>query len=225
MPTIVLGEFCDPYLKCNGRKRLWSSHWAFWRSHYFTQVLRFQSGSLNGAIETGHFPVDVIGFQFSQLDVLVALSWLYLFTLMLNGMVRYKLNVKKGEIGESTLLHLRSDLYRNWRRTAKCRSKAGVIPMATGEIEPIGGFAGDVFATPAFQGGTLLTVLLFMFVQDPILGAASMTVIPLQILIIPIFQARVNERMRRRIQAVRVWGDILGEPLETIVKRDTSNKT
>lgn len=180
---------------------------------------------VNGAIESGHFPVDVIGFQFSQLDILVALSGLYLLTLMLNGMVKYKLNVKKGEIGERTLLHLRFDLYRNWRKTAKCRRRADVIPMATGEIEPIGGFAGDVFATPVFQGGTLLTVLLFMFVQDPILGAAAMTLIPLQILIIPILQARVNERMRRRIKAVRDYGDILGEQVETIVTRDTSNKT
>ena len=42
--------------------------------------------------------------------------------------------------------------------------------MVNSEVEPLGGFVGDSIALPAFQGGTLLTILVFMFVQDWMLG-------------------------------------------------------
>jgi len=42
-----------------------------------------------------------------------------------------------------------------------------VIAMMTGELEPVGGFIGEAFALPISQGGTLLTIFVFMFVQDP----------------------------------------------------------
>ena len=42
--------------------------------------------------------------------------------------------------------------------------------MVNSEVEPLGGFVGDSIALPAFQGGTLLTILIFMFIQDWMLG-------------------------------------------------------
>lgn len=180
---------------------------------------------VNGAIESGHFPIEAFGLQFSQLGLLAGLSSLYLCAILLGGIVKYRINMKKGEIGEHTLLHLRLALYREWRRTPRNERRADVIPMATSEIEPIGGFAGDVLATPVFQGGTMATVLLFMFVQDPILGAAAMTLVPLQLCIVPMLQAKVNERMSRRIVAVRSYGDILGEQMADHQSRHAGRRT
>ncbi len=62
--------------------------------------------------------------------------------------------------------------------------------MITSEVEPLGGFIGDAFAQPAFQGGTLLTIILFMFMQDPILGLASVALYPMQGYVIPKLQRR-----------------------------------
>jgi len=36
--------------------------------------------------------------------------------------------------------------------------------MLTGELEPVDGFIGEAFGPPISQGGTLLTILVFMFV-------------------------------------------------------------
>ncbi len=48
-----------------------------------------------------------------------------------------------------------------------------LIPMITAEVEDVGVFIGEAIATPAFQGGTLLVYAVFIFVQDPFLGAAA----------------------------------------------------
>jgi hypothetical protein len=57
-------------------------------------------------------------------------------------------------------------------------ASGATIAMMTGELEPIGGFVGGAFALPISQGGTLLTIFVFMFVQDPILGAAAVAQSP-----------------------------------------------
>ncbi|MDE4193471.1 ABC transporter ATP-binding protein [Phaeobacter gallaeciensis] len=180
---------------------------------------------VNGAIESNHFPVDVFHFQYTQLEFLGLLSILYLIALIVSGAIKYCINIKKGEIGERTLLRLRLVLYRAWRRAPEGQRRTEVIPLSTSEIEPIGGFAGDVLATPVFQGGTLVTVLLFMFIQDPILGAAAMTLVPVQLFIIPILQRWVNKRMRARIRAVRAFGDVLGEQTGDVSGRYITRKT
>lgn len=180
---------------------------------------------VNGAIDSGHFPIDVFGLHLSQLGLLFTLSSLYLCALFLGGLIKYQINVKKGEIGEYTLLRLRLQLYRTWRAIPLRRRKTDIIPLAATEIEPIGGFAGDVLATPVFQGGTLLTVLLFMFMQNPILGAATLTLVPLQLIVVPILQKRVNNRMRARIFAVRNIGDDLGEQTKRLFVPETGRKT
>ena len=65
--------------------------------------------------------------------------------------------------------------------------------MVNSEVEPLGGFVGDSIALPAFQGGTLLTILIFMFIQDWMLGLAAIALYPIQGYIIPKLQWHVNQ--------------------------------
>jgi len=51
---------------------------------------------------------------------------------------------------------------------------------------------GDAVASPVFQGGQMLTIMLFLFVQDPLLGLAAVALIPLQAWLIPRLQLQVN---------------------------------
>ncbi|URF49224.1 ABC transporter ATP-binding protein (plasmid) [Dinoroseobacter shibae] len=180
---------------------------------------------VNGAVEPNHFPIDVFDSQYTQLEFFGLLSVLYLISLIVSGAIKYCINVKKGEIGERTLLRLRLVLRRAWRRAPEGQRRTEVIPLSTSEIEPNGGFAEDVLASPVFQGGTLVTVLLFMFIQDPILGAAAITLVPVQLFIIPILQRWVNKRMRLRIHTVRAFGDALGEQTGAVSGRDITRKT
>jgi ABC-type multidrug transport system fused ATPase/permease subunit len=88
--------------------------------------------------------------------------------------------------------------------------------MITAETEPLGGFIGDSVALPAFQGGTLLTILIFMFIQDPILGAAAVSLYPIQTYVIPKLQRRVNSLRKERTVKVRKLSERIGEVVNGI---------
>ena len=90
-------------------------------------------------------------------------------------------------------------------------SQGEIIPMITAEVEPLGGFIGDSIALPVFQGGTLLVYLVFIFMQDPILGAAAVSLYPFQGWLIPRLQRKVNQLGKQRVRAMRQISDRIGE--------------
>src|SRR5437764_10741163 len=96
-------------------------------------------------------------------------------------------------------------------------SSAQIIPMITSECESLGGFIGDAFVTPAFQGGTLLTIIVFMFLQDPVLGAAAVALYPVQGYAIPKLQRKVYQLGKRRVRTVREVADRVHESAAGIV--------
>ncbi|MCB9959399.1 MAG: ABC transporter ATP-binding protein/permease [Rhodospirillaceae bacterium] len=165
--------------------------------------------------EPGDFPVSLLGFEFGQITYLMVLSGLFLFLVCLNGAFKYYINVYRGIVGERLLRRLRHDLYfrilrfrlPHFRRV----SQNEMIPIITGEVEPIGGFGGDAFALPVFQGGTLLVYLFFIFVQDFFLGLAAIALYPVQAWVIPKLQYHVNQLGKRRVRTIRQVADRIGE--------------
>src|SRR3546814_13800013 len=85
--------------------------------------------------------------------------------------------------------------------------------MLVQEVEPIGGFAGDAFVLPMFQGGTILTIFLFMLLQDPVLGTTAVTLLPVQLALIPRLQRRINDLARRRDYDMRGLGSANGREI------------
>ncbi|MEQ8966973.1 MAG: ABC transporter transmembrane domain-containing protein [Azospirillaceae bacterium] len=164
------------------------------------------------------FPIDLFGlgfFQLEQIPYLFTLSGLFLFLVVLNGGFKYYINVYRGQLGERMLRRLRFELYSRVLRFRlpqfKRMSSGEIIPMITSEVEPMGGFIGDAFALPAFQGGTLVVYIAFIFIQDPILGAAAISLYPVQGYIIPKLQRRVNQLGKQRVLTVRRLADRVGE--------------
>jgi ABC-type multidrug transport system fused ATPase/permease subunit len=139
---------------------------------------------INHAIGGKNFPQEFLGFAFGQIPYLVLLCSVFLVLVLINGWFKYHLNVRKGRVGERMLRRLRYDLFerllrfpmRHFDRTAT----GEIIAMLTAELEPVGGFIGDAFALPIAQAGTLLTIFIFMFVQNPLLGAAAIALYPIQ---------------------------------------------
>ena len=179
--------------------------------------------------DAGPFPVPFAGMELNQVEFLLTLSFLFLALVCINGGFKYYINVYRGQLGERMLRRLRYDLYTRVLRFRLPRFKrmsAGeIIPMVTQEVEPIGGFVGDAYALPVFQGGTLLVYLGFIFIQDPILGAAAIALYPMQAYIIPKLQRHVNQLGKRRIRAVRQLSDRIGETVAAtgeIHAQDTS---
>ena len=166
---------------------------------------------INNALAEEHLPQEYFGEMISQVGHLFILCAAYLAAIVANGALKFYINLFKGRVGERLLRRLRLTIFRLWRAGAGSVQRAEVIPLITQEVEPIGGFAADAFALPVFQGGTFLTILVFMFVQDPILGAAAITLLPLQLALIPRLQRKINGLSRARVKEVRFLGGRLGE--------------
>ena len=180
-----------------------------------------------GAKGETEFPVTFLGFEFEQLEYLWTLSGLFLALVFINGGFKFWINVYRGRLGELMLRRLRYELYTrilrfpipHFRRV----SQGEIIPMVTQEVEPLGGFIGDSISLPAFQGGTLITILFFMFVQDPILGLAAIALSPVQAYIVPKLQRRVNALGKERVRTVRVLSDRIGESISGVQEIHANN--
>lgn len=161
------------------------------------------------------FPVTVLGFEFDQVSFLFLLCGLFLLIVAFNQAFKYLINVYKGLTGERMLRRLRYDLYARILRFPlphfRKVSQGELIPMITAEVESIGGFIGDAFALPIYQGGILLVTLTFLFVQNPIMAAAAIVMYPVQFYVIPKLQRKVRGFGRERVRLVRRLSDRVGE--------------
>ncbi|NIO43805.1 MAG: hypothetical protein GTO41_28800, partial [Burkholderiales bacterium] len=124
--------------------------------------------------------VDVFGYEImrlGQVPLLLLFCLVFLFAVLVAGGLKYQLNVYKGLLGERLLRQLRRELCSRILRFPLAHfrkiSPGELNAMITAEVEPLAGFIGDAFALPLLQGGLLLTAMLFIFVQDPILGIAA----------------------------------------------------
>src|ERR1700756_4315371 len=172
---------------------------------------------VNRAISGKDFPQKFMGWDFDQIPYLLVLCCIFFALVLINGWFKLHLNVRKGQVGERMLRRLRYQLYERVLRFPLShfdRTATGqVIAMLTGEVEPVGGFIGDAFALPISQGGTLLTIFVFMFVQDPILGAAAVAFYPLQGYLIPKMQRIIRRLGRERVRKVRGLSDRIPETI------------
>ena len=168
---------------------------------------------VNNALEAPRFPIDIFERAVDQVTFLLLLCGLYLLAILLNGLNKYALNVFKGYVAERFLRRFRLLVYRQWQQGSNPTVQSEIVPILAQEVEPVGGFAADVLTLPILQGGTLLTILLFMFIQDPVLGAAALTVLPIQLVVLPKLQRRVNVLSRTRIKEVRQLGRQLSDQL------------
>ena len=170
---------------------------------------------INQAIGGRDFPQRVLGYELEQIPFLLLLCGIFLALVFVNGGFKYFINVYRGVVGERMLRRLRYLLFGRVLRFPlpqfRKTSQGEIVSMITAETEPLGGFIGDSLALPAFQGGTLLTILTFMFIQDPILGFAAISLYPIQTYIIPKLQRRVNLLRKERIVKVRKLSERIGE--------------
>jgi putative ABC transport system ATP-binding protein len=175
---------------------------------------------INKAISNKDIPSDIFGISVDQIDYLMVLSGLFLILVCVNGAFKFYVNVFRGQLGERMLRRLRFDLYARVLRFPlpyfRRVSQGEVIQMVTAEVEPLGGFVGDSIALPAFQGGTLLTILIFMFVQDWVLGLAAISLYPIQGYLIPKLQWHVNQLGKARVRNVRRLSEKIGESISGI---------
>ncbi len=172
---------------------------------------------INGAISGKHFPQAFLGLELGQIPYLLVLCGIFLALVLINGWFKLHVNVRKGQLGERMLRRLRYELYERLLRFPLHhfdRTATGqIVAMVTAELEPVGGFVGEAYAVPISQAGTLLTILFFMFVQNPVLGAAALAFYPLQGYLIPKMQRIIRALGRARVRKIRGLSDRIGEAI------------
>ncbi|HVF63727.1 MAG TPA: ABC transporter transmembrane domain-containing protein, partial [Casimicrobiaceae bacterium] len=170
---------------------------------------------VNRALGGKDIPSDLFGWEPTQIGYLMFLSFALLALITLNGAIKYWLNVYRGVVGERMVRRLRYQLYEAVLRFPlphfKKTSAGEIIPMITAETDPIGGFIGESIALPVFQGGVLVTYMLFIFMQEFWLGVAAVALYPLQAWLIPRLQRRINQLSKRRILTTRELSDRIGD--------------
>ena len=170
---------------------------------------------INDAIGAASETVVVLGFEFSQIQFLMALCFGYLGAVLAHGLLKMRLNTMKGVTAERLLRRFRFQLIsrmlrfpRNYFRTT---SQGELVSMVTSEAEPMGGLMGDMVAQPVFQAGQMLIIVVFLFLQSVWFGLAGIALIPLQAYVIPILQRRINLLNKDRIKQVRAFSSEIGE--------------
>ncbi|MEM9784219.1 MAG: ABC transporter ATP-binding protein, partial [Pseudomonadota bacterium] len=170
---------------------------------------------INDAIGGGEGMRPVLGVEFTQLQFLALLCGGFLLAVLGQGLMKMQVNTMKGVLAERLLRRFRYTLIhrilrfpqREFRRTSQCE----LVSMVTAEAEPLGGIMGDLVAQPVFQGGMMLTIVTFLFLQNPWLGLAAVALIPLQAWLIPMLQRRINLLNKARVREVRRLAEQIGE--------------
>ncbi len=195
---------------------------------YFT--LEIPKIIINEAIGGTGISRTLNGIPIDDVSYLLILSGLFLFLVFINGGIKYAMNVYRGILGERMLRRLRYQLYTRILRFPlphfKRVSQSEIIPIVMAETEPLGGFIGESFSLPAFQGGLLITYLFFIFNQDIFLGFAATALYPFQLWLVPKLQLKVNKLARQRLLVARQLSRQIGSSVSgitEIVAHDTTH--
>ncbi|MGB3391225.1 MAG: ABC transporter ATP-binding protein [Pseudaminobacter sp.] len=170
------------------------------------------------------------GFQLNRQETLFALSLVFLFLVVVNGLFKFYINTYKGRLGERMLRRIRFYLVDRVLRFPphhfKRVKQAEIATMVKDEVEPLGGFIGDAFVQPALLGGQALTAMVFIMIQNFWLGMIAAVIVCIQIVLIPRMRRRLLILGRERQLTARALSGRVGEIVDgigTIHIHDTSN--
>jgi putative ABC transport system ATP-binding protein len=171
------------------------------------------------------------GFQLDRFQMLMALSGVFLLLVIINGLFKLYINTYKGRLGERMLRRMRYELVDRIVRfppsVFKRMKAAELATMVKDEVEPLGGFIGDAFVSPALLGGQAITAIVFILVQNLWLGLMAVGMIGIQGFIIPIMRRRyIIPLGRQRQLTARQLAGRVGEIVDGIAAvhvHDTSN--
>jgi len=158
------------------------------------------------------------GIELDRISYLLALSFLFLTLVLINGAFKYVINIRKGILGERILRRMRYQLFATLLRfrpeDIRSVKPSEAASMIKDEVDPIGGFVGDAFIQPVFLGTQALTALFFIMVQNSWLGLIALAVVMVQAVVIPYLRREQIRLGRERQVASRHLAGRIGEVVE-----------
>lgn len=185
---------------------------------------------VNDALGAGNepvsFPTEFLFMSMDQHSYLMALCVIFISMIIINNWLKFILNTQIGLTSERMMRRLRYTLFESVMRFRIRRfqhmKQGEIVQSVMGEVEALSGFFGEVISTPVWQGGMLLVYMTFIFVQDPMLGAAAVALYPIQGFLIPKLQKKVVRLNRERVTNVRRIADNIGESVGAMEDIHTS---
>lgn len=155
-----------------------------------------------------------------NLHYLFALCGAYLVVLLIQGGLKYLLNVSRGSLVERIAFQLRGHVFKLLVEEPLKRpenpskiDKGAVVSITSSEVEEVAGFVGDSISFPLLQAGTALGTLGYLFWVQPEIAAFAVALFVPQIVIVPLGQRRINRwaaihaRLLRKLGGTIVSGD------------------
>lgn len=161
---------------------------------------------------------DALGRR--EMSTLIWLAAAYLVVMLVQGGLKYVLNVKRGRVVEEMVRRLRMGIYAASLAPRPAVAdpdepppeKGALVSMVAAEAEDLGGFVGDSVSIPLLQGGTVVVVLGYLFWVQPLIASFAVVVLLPQAIVVPWVQQTLNRLGRRHAKLVRKLGDHIVKP-------------
>ncbi|MBI9080336.1 MAG: ABC transporter ATP-binding protein/permease [Pseudodesulfovibrio sp.] len=161
---------------------------------------------------------EAIGMK--DLPALYRYCALYIGAVTMAGILKYIINLMQNYIGERTLMIVRERLYEHllslpvqfFRRT----SPGNVISYIITEFIPVATFIGQAVAVPAVNILTFFAMAGYMIHLNPTIGLISITLYPIELIILPRIQKYFRRANRDRIKHTQRLSGLIGEAVSGV---------
>jgi ABC-type bacteriocin/lantibiotic exporter with double-glycine peptidase domain len=155
----------------------------------------------------------------AEYSAIAMLCLVYLLAVLVQGGLKYALNMYRGSISETANQRLRLEVNPAAKADVAAGSRSqdeGVaLSIIVSEVEAVGGFIGSSFSEPVLNGGILLSIFGYMLFTQPLLAVVAIALFCPQFLFIPLLQDAINKRTESRIKTMRgLSSDIVNEAAE-----------
>jgi ABC-type multidrug transport system fused ATPase/permease subunit len=159
-----------------------------------------------------------------RLPLLLLLSAVYLGVLLVQGGLKYGLNVYRGWLVEEITRRLRLTIFDATRPRAaddhihhgrEPAETGAIVSMVAAETEDLAGFVGDSFSFPLLQGGTAAFVVGYLLWVQPTIAVFGILLYLPQLVVVPVGQGAINRWSARHVRLVRQIGDLIALPFTT----------
>ncbi|MGR9417948.1 ABC transporter ATP-binding protein [Rhizobium leguminosarum] len=135
---------------------------------------------------------------------LLFLVSLYLAVAVVEGAIKFTLNLYRSWVGERGTLWLRARVLHQAETPPSESMLEGVeLSIVLAEAEPVGGFVGTSISEPLLQVGILVTVCSYLIYLQPLMMLAVAATFAPQIAFVPMMQAAINRRVEAKVAIMR----------------------
>jgi ABC-type multidrug transport system fused ATPase/permease subunit len=159
-------------------------------------------------------------------DSLIELAVLYALAALVQGGIKFALNLYQGSVSERANRRLRlaaSRVVLAERERDDDPGREGVgISIIVSEVEAVGGFVGSAVSDLVLHGGVLFSVFGYLLILQPWMGLIGLLLFGPQLLFVPLLQRAINRRTAVRIKILRGLSvEIVKEVTDTNPEPDT----